>query len=165
MIATIFHKFCFVVIVHWNNDLLPEESFVVMLILGLDLLLLLMIFCIFSILFALRFRKASLILRISLVLLLDFEAWAYNFPLLAFAWAGPTILKYLEIFLGDLAGIGRESLSMLIDLSIFFSPFFLVLTRFILMVYLNDTFCLKELLSLSVINKSYSELYIAKRSF
>ena len=44
---------------------------------------------IFSILFVLRFGKVFLILRISLVLLLDFKAWTYNFLSLIFTWVGP----------------------------------------------------------------------------
>jgi len=63
--------------------------------------------------------------------------------------------------------MGRGSLLMLAGLSIFFFSFFLVLTGFTLGVHLNDTLCLKELLFLSAISESYSELYIyiAERSF
>ena len=85
-----------------------DRPFVVILIHSLGLPLPLMIFWILSILFALRDGKVSLILRTFSVLLLDLEAWAYNFPELVLDWEDFWVLKYLDIlltFLGDLAEI------------------------------------------------------------
>ena len=138
-----------------------DRPFIIILSFGLDLPLSLMIFWIFSILFVWRFRKTSLILRTSLMLFPNYNIWAYNLPLFLFLFIELVILKYLEIFLtslGDLAGIGSHSLSMLAGLFMFFSPFFPVFIRFTFGVHLKNTFYLKELLSLSAISKFHSEL-------
>ena len=85
-----------------------DGPFVVILICSLGLLLLLMIFWILSILFALRNKKVSLILRTFSILLLDLKAWAYDFPELVLNWEDFWVLKYLDILLislEDLAGI------------------------------------------------------------
>ena len=135
-----------------------DRPFIIMLSFGLGLPLSLMIFWI---LFVWRFRKTSLILRTSLMLFPNYNIWAYNLPLFLFLFIELVILKYLEIFLtslGDLAGIGSWSLSILAGLFMFFSPFFPVFIGFTFGVHLKNTFCLKELLSLSAISKFHSEL-------
>lgn len=135
--------------------------FVVMLIYSLNLLSSLMIFWIFSILFALREGKTSLILRTSSVLLPNFETWVNNFPILVFAWSRFWSLKYLKISLTsleDLVEIGGGNLSMLTGLIVFFSSFWTFLMELTLEVHLKDIFCLNELLLLSAKRESYSVL-------
>ena len=90
-----------------------DRSLVVIWIQGFTLELFLTILLIWSILFALRDRKASLILIISKVLVPCFKIWAYNFWGCLDILASLMFLKYLEIWstsFCDLAGIGGDFL-------------------------------------------------------
>jgi len=65
------------------------------------------------------------------MLLLDIEAWAYNFPKLVLAWDSLYILKYLEILLTsleDLVGIEGDNCLILASLLVSFSLFLPLLT-------------------------------------
>ena len=138
-----------------------DGPFIVMIILGLDLPSSLMIFCIFFIFFAWRFGRTFLILRTSLVLLSEYNAWAYNLLLFLFLFIELVILKNLEISLislGNLAGISKGNLLMLTDLSVFFSSFFPFFIGLTFRVYLKDIFYLKELLFLLAKSKFHLEL-------
>ena len=70
-------------------------------------------------------------------------------------------LKNFEISLtslGDLARMRGGSLLMLMGFSVFSLSLLLVLTRLSFGMNFDETFCLKELLFLSAIRKSYLEL-------
>ena len=84
-----------------------------------------------------------------------------QFPRLFLAWGGFRTLKYFEIFLTslrDLVGIGGDSLSMLTGLVVSLFSFFLLLMGFTLEMHINEIFCLKKLLFLSVKRESHPEL-------
>ena len=110
-------------------------------------------------LLALRVGKASLILRTLSVLLLPLEACVYDMPCLLVVWTGAFALKNLEIlltFLGVLAGIEGDSLSILASLSVslpFDLPF---LIRFVLGIQWYETFCLNKLLWTSAVRELHS---------
>ena len=74
-----------------------DRSFIVMFCFGLDLLLPLMIFWIFSIFFACNFGKVYLILRISLVLEDVNKACMYDFLAFLFSISWLVFLKNLKI--------------------------------------------------------------------
>ena len=147
-VPLLFIKFFLLTLLIETMTCLHNGPFVVMLICGLNLGLLfpLMICWILLILVVLREGKVSLILSTSLVLLTFLANWAYDL-----AWLGVWLmdlldLKYFEISLtslGDLAGIGEGSLSMLASLLIRVSCFLLFLSRLTLGVNLYVTFCLK----------------------
>jgi len=70
-------------------------------------------------------------------------------------------LKNFEISLtslGDLVRIGGGSLSMLTGLVVFLFPFFPLLMRFTLGVYINEISCLNKLLFLSAKREFHPEL-------
>jgi len=95
------------------------------------------------------------------MLLDENDTCAYNFLISFFPFVGLFFLKNFEISLtslGNLAGMKRSSLLMLMDFSIFFLSLLLVLTGLSLGVNFDRTFCLKELLFLSVIRESHPEL-------
>ena len=88
------------------------------------------------------------------------------FSLLLFR-ASLLVLKNLRISftsLSDLARIGGDNLSILTSLSIFFSPFFLIMMELVLGVNLCDIFCLKEFLFLSAKSKSRPKLQKADKN-
>ena len=102
-----------------------DELLVIMLICSLGFLLPLIIYWILLMFFILRVGKASLILRMFLVLLPILEACVYNLLWLILAWVGIFVLKNFEISLtslGILTGIEGGSLlilaSLLVSLSL-----------------------------------------------
>ena len=110
--------------------------------------------------------KMSLILMTSVVLFasLDvctlncFEACAYDLLVLLGPSTGLLFLKYLEIWLisfYNLAGIGGGILLMLAGVGLFTDLLLRFVSGIILGVSLSKIFCLRDLLFLSAINKSY----------
>jgi len=111
-----------------------DRPLVVMLICGLSLLLPLIIYWMLSIFFTLRIGKASLILRIFLVLLPILKAYAYDLSWLILVWVDIFVLKNFEILLislGVLVRIGGSSLSILVSLSVSLPLGLLFLTRLV----------------------------------
>ena len=137
-----------------------DRFFIVIFNFCLSLPSLLIIFWIFSIFFAWRFRNISLIFNISLVLDNEDKACVYNFimSLLPISWL--LFLKNFKISLISLevfAEIRGDNLVKLAGLSdLLFLGLFLI--SWILGINLDATFCLNDWLSLSVISESYFNL-------
>jgi len=135
-----------------------EGLFVIIFRLDLGLPMPLMILWMLSILFVCSLEKVSLIFRISLIL--DNEAWAYDFPV-SFLSVGLILflknlnisLIFLDVFVKIRGGNFVKLTGLLVDLS----PLVVLLFSWIFEVNLDATCCLKVLLSLLVISESYSD--------
>ena len=142
----------------WTMICFLKGFFITILILYLGLLFSLIIFWMFSILFVYRLENISLILRTSLVLLInEFNAWVYNFVFpfgssIVFSFDWLLFLKNLVISLtslGIFAEIRGSSLLMLASLSLSLTLlFFRALEEVIFSVNLAATLFLKEMLLL-----------------
>ena len=112
---------------------------------------------IWSILFAPRNRKASLILMILEVLVPCFKTWAYDFWGCLDTLVSLMFLKYLEIWLTffyDLVGIGGGIFSILARDSLSLTLLFLLGTNRTFRVNFADIFCLRVLEFLSALSES-----------
>ena len=135
-----------------------DSSFVVIWMCGLDLGLPLTMFWIWSIFFALRARKASLILMTSDVFILCLEACTYDFWVSFVTVTSLIFLKYLEIWLTsfwDLAEIEGGIFSILARTGLPIDLLFLLDTSSTLRVNFDKIFCLRVLEFLSVMRKSH----------
>ena len=124
-----------------------------------------------SICFAVKAGKDSLILSISKVLAIGFEACTYDFD--SFDWldVGFLPLKYFEIVLTSLFNFaGKEGLRTGGDFSIdmgtvFVNSFLLLLLGLVLIVNLDEIFVLRVLVLLSVLRASHLASYTNDMKF
>ena len=136
-----------------------KRFFVIIFSLGLGLPILLMILWMLSILFTYSLGKVFLIFRISLIL--DYKAWAYDFPISFLSVGLILFLKNLDISLTSLEvfmGIREDNFVKRASLLVNLSPLVVLLVLWIFRVNLDETCCLKVLLSLLVTSKFYFDL-------